>query len=157
MKQFKDNSYGKEVILHIGQKVECTYYNEAIQWKETGIWNKDRTWWERFFDIKPVPFTPVKLGVIVGDAGIRPYYLAFGKDNGYQQYLYVQFREYNKSKAIPISCIKDAKESARITREWLMRDKHRLGEPGYGMESFMALSQMAANAENFTREPFSIK
>ena len=122
---FYTSKFSTKRELRTGQKVECVYYHELTQLYA----NKSKN----LLDYVN-PFTPVKLGVIVGDAGRRPYYLA-GFD-GKEQYLYVKFKEYLFKKAIPISCIYDAKESTEKMERMLKEDAHRLGEKGYEKESF---------------------
>jgi len=125
----------KKRILHKGQKVRCTYYHESTQYPMRIIGG----------------FTPVKLGVIVGDAGIRPYYLAVGDGsfNGTEQYLYVKFKEYFFKKAIPISCIKDAKEAVKNLESFLKENEHKIGEKGYSMESYDILYKQMNEAKEF--------
>lgn len=139
---YKHNQFGIERTLEIGQKVECIYYHEDIQWKE----NKET--WRSLVPFMDAPFTPVKLGIIVGDAGNRPYYLSFG--NG-QQFLYVKFKEYRFAKAIPISCIKDAKQSALEMQQFISDNSHKVGQKGYSVDSVITLSTMAHNAMEFTK------
>jgi hypothetical protein len=93
-----------------------------------------RTLVEKLFD---KAFKPVKYGVIVGDSGIHPYWL--GRDRK-EQYLLVKFSEYNFAKPIPISCIRDAEQSAKEAEFFLNQGKHKLGEPGYGYEAFNKLT-----------------
>jgi hypothetical protein len=103
---FISNKYGVETTLRVGQKVECSYYQEYGRWFMKSAYK--RKWWQLF----DLPFKPVKIGVIVGDAGTHPYWLA--EKDGKEQYLLVKFKEYFFAKPIPISCIIDAKQSAEI-------------------------------------------
>ncbi len=144
MKQqtFICNKHGREDTLHVGQKVECTYYHE---YKIGHI--KDaykRKWWQLF----DLPFKPVKIGVIVGDYGIHPYYLA-GSD-GNEQYLLVKFQEYLFAKPIPISCIRDAKQSAESMARFLNENEHLIGEKGYSFNSHETLKNQMNRAKSFT-------
>lgn len=139
-KTFTHEKYGKKNTFHVGQKVECTYYHEYIYEKKS----YKRKWWQLF----DKPFKPVKLGLIVGDAGNHPYWLSCAYD-GKEQYLFVKFKEYLFAKAIPISCIRDSKESAESLERFLKENLHRLGEKGYDFESFEALTRQARNAKHF--------
>ena len=56
----------------VGQKVECTYYHEY----ENNVDSYKRTFLEKFID---EPLSPVKLGIIVGDGGVHPFWLATNK------------------------------------------------------------------------------
>jgi hypothetical protein len=136
---FIDNKYGKEKILHIGQKVECIYYHEY----KGEIDSYKRTLLEKFID---KPFSPVKLGIIVGDAGIHPYWLAGNERK--ERYLLVKFKEYFFAKPIPISCITDAEFSANRMDAVLKENEHRIGEKGFSKESFENLK----NQNNKTRK-----
>ena len=127
---FITNKHGIEKALQTKQKVECSYYFEHMLNKEA----YKRKWWQLF----DKPFTPVKLGVIVGDAGIHPYWLG---ENNKEQYLFVQFKEYVFAKAIPISCIKDAKQSSEDMAKFLNQNEHRIGEKGFDILSFNTLKQ----------------
>jgi hypothetical protein len=143
MKQqtFISNKYGTETILQVGQKVECVYYHEYGR-----LYMKDaykRKWWQLF----DLPFKPIKLGVIVGDAGTHPYWLA-GNDRK-EQYLLVKFKEYFFAKPIPISCIIDAKQSAESMAIFLKESEHRIGEKGYDLASFKALTEQMNKAKSF--------
>lgn len=135
MKQqtFISNKYGTETILQIGQKVECIYYHEYHK----------RKWWQLF----DLPFKPVKLGVIVGDAGTHPYWLAVNDRK--EQYLLVKFKEYFFAKPIPISCIRDAKQSAESMARFLKESEHRIGEKGYDLASFETLTEQMNKAKSF--------
>lgn len=137
---FTSEQYGIVESFTIGQKVRCTYYNEGVKpsYKRKFLhWLIDR------------PFRPVKLGVIVGDAGIHPFYLAqHGTDT--EQYLFVRFKEYIFPKAIPIGCIKDALQAAKDLKEFLEESRSRIGQPGFSYESFTALSKDMDEAFNFT-------
>jgi hypothetical protein len=73
---FKFKNWGNEYVLSVGQKVECVYYHESIQMHKDG---KSRGLLSLLFDDD---FTPVKLGIIVGSAGVMPYYLAGSTDTG---------------------------------------------------------------------------
>lgn len=132
---FIDTRFGKNKKLFIGQKVQCVYYHERIQYPNT---------------IKAEFFTPVKCGVIIGDAGVRKYYLACG--DGTEQYLWVKFKEYIFNKAIPVSCIDDAKESAERTLAFLKKSEHRIGEKGYELDSFLQLENQSKKALKFYEE-----
>lgn len=139
MKTFKFNKYGTEIELSIGQKVQCTYYHEYA--------NSDDAY-KRTFISKLIdkPFKPVKLGIIIGDAGIHPYWLS---NNKKEQYLLVKFKEYLLPKPIPISCIQDALEAAEREKIMLERDKHLIGTKGYSKEAFESLSKNMNDAFKF--------
>jgi len=143
MKQqtFISNKYGTETILKIGQKVECIYYHEYPRLFEKDAYK--RKWWQLF----DLPFKPVKLGVIVGDAGTHPYWLA-GNDRK-EQYLLVKFKEYFFAKPIPISCIRDAKKSAESMARFLKESEHRIGEKEYDLASFETLTEQMNKAKSF--------
>src|SRR5690242_18520689 len=142
MKTFKFNKYGKEIEFSVGQKVECIYYHEYERWYTKDAYK--RSWLSKLIDR---PFKPIKLGVIVGDAGIHPYWLA-GND-GKEQYLLVRFKEYFLPKPIPISCIKDALEVAEQIKAMLERDKDKIGQKGYSIEAFESLLKNMDNAFKF--------
>lgn len=133
--------YTENRTVNIGQKVECVYYHEYERWYMKDAYK--RTWLSRLID---KPFKPVKLGVIVGDAGIHPYWL--GTDRK-EQYLFVKFKEYIFPKPIPISCIRDALQSAERTLAMLERDKDKIGQKGYGQNAFDSLLKQAAKALKF--------
>lgn len=135
------NKYGATKILMVGQKVECIYYHEY------GSYMKDaykRSWLSKLID---EPFKPVKFGVIVGDAGTHPYWLASG--GATEQYLLVKFKEYILPKPIPISCIKDAKLSAEFLEKFLKMHENRVGEKGFDKESREALTIQLNRAKQF--------
>lgn len=103
-----------------------------------------RTWLSMLID---KPFEPVKLGVIIGDAGVHPYWLAaHGRK---EQYLFVKFKEYILPKPIPISCIQDALEAAERIKSFLEANIERVGEKGYSKEAFDSLSKNMNNAFKF--------
>ena len=134
---FIRTQYGDTETFYTGQKVRCIYYHESIQHPYMIIGG----------------FTPVKLGIIVGDAGTRPYYLAGSTKSteavGTEQYLYVKFKEYFFKKAIPISCMNDAQKEARALENMLKESEHRIGERGYDLESFNALTEQMNRAKLF--------
>lgn len=130
-KEFHHNGY----VLQVNQKVECIYYHESIQYPNK-IWLLDK------------PFEPVKFGIVIGDAGRRPYYLSNEVDNK-ELYLYIKFREYRFKKAIPISCIRDIKQSIASTERLIDANKDRIGEKGYSMEAFIALEQNIEKGKKF--------
>lgn len=136
--------YGNKKEFVVGQKVQCTYYHEY----ERSYMQKayKRTWLSMLID---KPFKPVKLGVIVGDAGVHPYWLAGSEPT--QQYLLVKFKEYIFPKPIPISCIQDALEAAESTKRFLEKDKFRIGEKGYSQEAFDSLSKHMNSAFEFVK------
>lgn len=134
-KTFFSNHYGIPKTFEVGQKVKCTYYHERIQYP-------NRLW------LFSKPFEPVKFGVIVGDAGIKPYYLAH--PTKVEQFLRVKFKEYSGNKDIPISCIEDAAESAKRLRNMICQDMDKLGQPGYDIASYLELLNCAEKAEVFT-------
>lgn len=141
-KTFVIEKYGNKKEFVIGQKVECIYYHEYDR-----AYTKDaykRTWLSMLID---KPFKPVKLGVIVGDAGVHPYWLA-GNDRK-EQYLFVKFREYFFAKPIPISCIQDALQAAESTKRFLEASMDRVGEKGYELDAFNSLSKNMNNAFKF--------
>lgn len=140
--KFTSNKYGRESIFHTGQKVQCVYYHEYDS-EHTPHYR--RPWYQRIFD---TAFHPVKLGVIVGDAGRHPYWLG---NDGTEQYLFVKFKEYRFNKAIPISCISDAEQSAKEMKEFLAKNIDKIGQKGYSAESFASLQNQANKAENFTK------
>lgn len=139
--EFTFDRFGKEITLKVGQKVQAISYHED---------EPDCTWtgYKRTSEeIKTdPPFTPVKLGVVVGDAGVHPYRMGrYGKS----QYLLVKFADYKLPKPIPISCLEDAAEAAEKTFFKLKRDIHLLGQKGYDTESFQYLVNMANKAKAF--------
>lgn len=138
---FSIKKYGRETILKIGQKVECSYYHEYPRKY------MDRSYHRPLYQLIDPPFKPVKLGIIVGDAGFHPYWLAHG-DN--EQYLFVKFKEYIFNKAIPISCIQDASESAAEMERFLKESESKIGEFGYDLESYNALTEQMNKAKKFT-------
>jgi hypothetical protein len=140
-KTFVIEKYGNKKEFVIGQKVECIYYHEYGRWYMKDAYK--RKWWQLF----DLPFKPVKLGVIVGDAGVHPYWLA-GNDRK-EQYLFVKFKEYFFAKPIPISCIQDALQAAERTLAMLERDKDKIGQKGYGQDAFDSLSKQANRALQF--------
>ena len=116
---------GQRKEFFVGQKVQCIYYQEYD--RNYMQYAYKRTFLEKLID---KPFEPVKLGIIVGDAGVHPYWLA---GNGRkEQYLLVKFEEYFFAKPIPISCIEDALQAAESTQRFLKESEHRIGEKGYG-------------------------
>jgi hypothetical protein len=123
-----------------GQKVRCIYYHEEIQ-KPNKLWIIDK------------PFTPVKNGIVVGDAGMREYYLQYDGNKkeygGLQQFVYIKFNEYLFEKAIPISCVTDCKEAAEKLESFLENTKHRIGEKGFSEESYNSLLESAKVAKEF--------
>jgi len=136
---FKHSKYGYETIIKVGQKVECVYYGEY----ERAV-SYQRTWLARLID---KPFRPVKLGVVVGDAGWHPYWLAGNAK--VEQYLFVRFNEYIFPKAIPITCIKDAAESAQKLEYFINYFKNRIGEHGWSKESYDLLKNRVEKAKKF--------
>lgn len=139
---FISNRYGKTSFFSIGQKVEVTYYHEYNY-----IPNEYHdSFFKSLFD---KPFTPVKLGMIVGDAGIRSYWLA--KD-GKEQFLWVRFKECRFDKAIPISCIEDALVAAQRMEIFLRNGEKYLGERGYSYESFGQLTKQMNDAKAFVNK-----
>ena len=137
--KFIYTKYGITSELFVGQKVECSYYGE---WSHVADKYK-RPLYQQIIDR---PFKPVKLGVIIGDAGIHPYWLG---DSRGERYLFVRFNEYLFDKAIPISCIEDAKKSAEKMLYILNQDAHRIGEKGYGITSYNSLLSQAKKAQEF--------
>ena len=123
----------------VGQKVACNYYHEYLN-EECSY---KRKWWQLF----DAPFKPVKMGVIVGNAGVHPYWLS--RNNQEEQYLLVKFKEYFFAKPIPISCLKDCKEFANDINLLLSESRHRVGEKGYSLESFTSLTNQANKADVF--------
>jgi len=139
---FVSDKYGIIKYFHVGQKVQCGYYHEYERWYMKNAYK--RTLISRLID---KPFKPVKLGIIVGNAGIHPYWL--GIDNK-EQYLYVKFKEYILPKPVPISCIEDALESAKRTSAMLERDKDKIGiVKGYDIKSRNWLKEQANKALKF--------
>lgn len=138
---FISNKYDTETILKVGQKVECSYYHEYGRWYMKDAYK--RKWWQ----LLDRPFKPVKLGIIVGDAGIHRYWLA--GTNREEQYLLVKFKEYFFAKPIPISCIMDAKESAKSMSRFLRESACMIGEKGYETESFKELEKLMNKAKLF--------
>ena len=141
-KIFVIEKYGNKTEFSAGQKVECTHYHEYGR-----SYMKDaykRTWLSVLID---KPFKPVKLGVIVGDAGVHSYWLA-GNDRK-EQYLFVKFKEYFFAKPIPMSCIQDAKQASERTLSMLERNKDKIGQKGYGQDTFDNLSKQANKALEF--------
>ena len=140
LKQFVKNNGGPDDVLIEGQKVECFYYTEH------GDKGYKRHWFEKLID---PPFQPVKLGVIVGKAGIFPYWLAAGGKT--ETYLFVKFDQYFFKKAIPISCIRDAATSASNTIQYLKQNEHLLGKTGFEKKAFDLLMKQATAAQKFTK------
>ena len=142
IKSFVSENYGQRKEFLVSQKVQCIYYHEY-----------DRDYmqdaYKRSFISKLIdkPFKPVKLGTIVGDAGIHPYWLA--GDDRKEQYLLVKFKEYIFPKPIPISCIQDALQAAEGTQRFLKQSEHRIGEKGYDRKSFDRLSEDVSKAFKF--------
>jgi len=139
---FVSEKYGQRKEFFVGQKVQCTYYHEYGRYYMQDAYK--RSFISMLID---KPFKPVKLGSIVGDAGIHPYWLA-GTDRK-EQYLLVKFREYILPKPIPISCIQDALEAAEGTQRFLKESEHRIGEKGYDKKSFDSLSENVNKAFKF--------
>jgi hypothetical protein len=136
-----ENVFGNKKVLTVGQKVECIYYNEYGM-----IWGDDaykRTWLSLLLD---KPFKPVKLGVIIGDAGVHPFWMGV---NGKEQYLLVRFKEYLFPKPIPISCINDAMQSVEKVYRMIERDKDKMGQKGYEEEYFDTCLDLASKAHEF--------
>lgn len=134
---------GSKKIFSKGQKVFCYYYHESIQLSKTPSLNP-----LRYFEM----FTPCKFGVVIGNAGMRRFYLAVD-DNGFgakEQYVYVKFKEYLLPKAIPISCIEDATEYAKNTEELLKNNLNKIGQHGYSLQSFEYLNNLKQKAIEFT-------
>lgn len=142
--KFYHSTFGNQHVFEVGQKVECIYYHEYPR-----SYMKDaykRKWFEIIIDR---PFKPVKLGVVINDAGIHPYWLSpFGNE----QYLLVKFKEYFLPKPIPISCITDAKEAVERMEFFLKKSIGRLGEKGYDFESFDKLTNQMNKAKAFTNQ-----
>lgn len=126
-------------ILEVGQKVECWYYHE---------YDGEPKCYKRPIKEKIIdkPFTPVKLGIIVGDAGIHPYWL--GRDYK-QRYLFVKFDEYKYPKAIPISCISDAKKMAEGLERLLAENATKIGQKVCDMGSYVSLTNQMLLAKEF--------
>lgn len=146
---FKHTVFGHEKELYIGQKVECVYYHESIQ-----LDSDKRRQSILSTIVGDSTFTPIKCGKIVGSAGVRPYYLSGSTNtgaNGKELYLFVKFPEYTLKKAIPISCITDARQAANDTLVFLARNIDRVGQKGYSNEAYRALKQQADNALRFTQ------
>jgi hypothetical protein len=145
MKQkiFIFDKYGVERTLAVGQKVICDYYHEYSRRYEKSAYK--RTLLSKMID---KPFKPVKFGVIVGDAGVHPYWL--GKDRK-EQYLFVKFKEYFLPKPIPISCIKDALSESRNTAAFIEMHKNKIGEKGFSYESMNFLDELAHKGLEFVK------
>ncbi len=124
---FTYNRQGKETLFSVGQKVECIHYHEEW-WPQRGVYN--RNWLKAIIDR---PFKPVKLGVIVGDAGTHPYWLPYY--DGKVQYLLVKFKEYFFAKPIPISCIYDVNESIKKMEKSLQENEDKRGSDSFGVLS----------------------
>lgn len=144
MKTYTKNKYGITELLSDGQKVMCGYYHEYDREYMKDAYK--RTLLERIID---KPFKPVKFGVIVGDAGIHPFWLGIDRK---EQYLLVKFEGDFFAKPIPISCIEDAAAYAKQRRSFTAANKDRIGEKGYDKESFDALNKWADEAEKFTQD-----
>lgn len=123
--------------LHVGQRVVCSYYGE---------YSTDLNIIQNILCIFFGYFTPVKFGIIIGDAGNRNYFLTGRKE----QFIWVKFKEYFLKKAIPISCIEDAVESAVNLEKFLISRKKEIGNPGYSRSSFDALSELVNKSNKFT-------
>lgn len=138
-KTFVIEKYGNKKEFVTGQKVECVYYHE---------YDNEKDAYQRSFLSKMIdkPFKPVKLGVILGDAGIHPYWL--GSDRK-EQYLFVKFKEYKLPKPIPISCIQDALESAERNKRMIEENKNKVGEKGYSYEAMYYLQNQMEKAFEF--------
>jgi len=141
MKQskFTIECYGKIKSFEIGQKVVCIYYGE-YQNEEKAY---KRSWLSKLID---KPFSPVKNGTIVGDAGTHPYWLS---GSGNEQYLLVKFDEYILAKPIPISCIVDCKEYINRHNSDILMHKDRIGEKGFSLDAVNDLCYSAKRAELF--------
>ena len=142
-KTFISENYGQRKEHFVGQKVECTYYHE---YSRGYVKAYKRSFLSRLID---KAFEPVKLGTIVGDAGVHPYWLGNG---GQEQYLSIKFKEYTLPKPIPISCIQDALESAESMERLLKENQHRIGQEGYEGKYFDILSGDVKNALKFAGE-----
>lgn len=141
--KFIANNYGKDVVLYLNQKVECSYYHEY----NGEVESYQRSFLERIID---KPFTPVKLGVIVGEAGIHPYWLA--GDGRKEMYLLVKFKEYLFAKPIPISCIYDAEFQSKRMESILKKNEYRVGEKGYSKQSFDMLKIQNDKLKTFLQQ-----
>ncbi len=124
-----------------GSKVKCIYYHEHLH--EAKKYNRPRI--QKILDR---PFSPVKYGVVVKSAGVHPYWLATGV-GGMEEYLFVRFKEYMFLKAIPLSCCFEAAECLKHDKEFLLSNIHRVGEPGFGIDSFRELGNIMRNGEAF--------
>jgi len=140
---YKITEYGQEKILSKGEKVKCVYYHEYPH--RSNDFND--SFIQRLIDS---PFKPVKFGVILGSAGIKPYWLSSNKE-GTEEYLYVEFSEYFFKKAIPISCIENAKIEAKRMNDFVEKNRHKIGTKGYSEESFLSLKSQIKESNIFTK------
>ncbi len=135
---FTITKYGKTNTLTVGQKVFCSYYSCRTQ---------------NPYKITFEPFQGPKYGIIIGAAGKKRFWLCFDENkkayNGFEKYLYVKFKEYKFTKAIPISCIDDAEEHIKFLEKVLERGKDKIGQKGYSIESYMALGGTLQSGEDF--------
>jgi len=140
MKKFIYTDYvGRQTDFYVGQRVQCYYYHERINEK----FAYKRTWFSKIID---KPFEPVKFGVIIGYAGIHPFYLA---PNNVEQFLLVKFSEYKLAKPIPISCITDALLAENSLRRLLENNQNKVGSKGFGYDTFSKLQQQLGALETF--------
>ena len=137
---FTFNIYGREKVLRIGQKVECVYYHEY----DDNVDSYKRSPLSKLID---KPFRPVKLGVIIGDAGVHPYWLA--KKNKRERYLLVRFSEYRLPKPIPISCIEDVKQEAERNKEFIINSVPKMDEKGHDLDSLLWLMNLLKKEREF--------
>lgn len=135
---FVIEKYGNRKEFTIGQKVECIYYHE---------YPDEKCAYKRSLLSKLIdrPFRPVKLGVIVGDAGVHPYWLASNREQR-EQYLFVKFKQYVFAKPIPISCITDALQAAKRMEKFLQHGMDNLGSKGFSYESYNRLKKQMNKA-----------
>jgi hypothetical protein len=138
---YKIEKYGNVSVFTKGQKVMCCYYHEYEPNYEDDAYK--RTFLERLID---APFKPVKFGVIVGSAGVHPFWLG---DNRREQYLLVKFKEYHFAKPIPISCIQDA---ATYVKEHKDRIAENDLKPWQDKTAYDALNRLADEAEKFLQD-----
>lgn len=129
IEEFKFNKYGTDFIFKTGEEVTATYYHEH----DGGTLDCYKRPFCQWIESE---FTPVKHGIIIGNAGTHPFWLGRNRE---EQYLFVKFKEYRFNKAIPISCLQNRQQRKKEILAFLEREKHRIGNPGYSFDSYNQL------------------